>query len=313
MIRAVRAVPGNPKRLEIAEVEERPPFSNEALVRVTAFSLNRGEVRRAERADTPIRIGWDIAGVVERAAADGSSPPEGVRVVGFSPRMEGWAERAPILGSYLSPIPDGVSDAAAATLPVAGLTALHSVDAGDCLIGARVLVTGATGGVGVFAAQLARIGGADVLSQIRRDDQRAFADRVGLGQLIVSPDGSGIEAAGPFRLVVDGVGGPILEAGVRALGREGLVVCYGVTAAPTISVAIMDFMTRGLARILGFHLYYKSEIIPPRDHLARLLGLVEQGRLDTAIEREASWEEVARTADDLIERRFPGKAVLHIA
>ncbi|MDE0406263.1 MAG: alcohol dehydrogenase, partial [Alphaproteobacteria bacterium] len=72
-----------------AEVEERPPFSNEALVRVSAFSLNRGEVRRAERADRPIRIGWDIAGTVETAAADGSSPPEGTRVVGFSPRMEG--------------------------------------------------------------------------------------------------------------------------------------------------------------------------------------------------------------------------------
>lgn len=312
MIRAVRAAPGSPQCLEVAEVEERPPFSNEALVRVTAFSLNRGEVRRAERADRPIRIGWDIAGVVERAAADSSSPPEGARVVGFSPRMEGWAERAPILGTYLCPIPDGVSDAAAATLPVAGLTALHSIDAGDCLIGSRVLVTGATGGVGVFAAQLARIGGADVVSQIRREDQRAFADRIGLGALVVSPDGSGIEATGPYRLVVDGIAGPILEAGVRALGPEGLAVCYGVTAAPAISVAVGDFMTRGLARILGFHLYYKSEIAPPRDHLARLLHLVEHGRLDTAIEREASWEEVARTADDLIERRFPGKAVLHV-
>lgn len=312
MIRAVRAVPGSPQRLEVAEVEERPPFSNEAVVRVTAFSLNRGEVRRSERADRPIRIGWDIAGVVERPAADGSSPPEGARVVGFSPRMEGWAERAPILGPYLCPIPDGVSDAAAATLPVAGLTALHAIDAGDCLIGSRVLVTGATGGVGVFAAQLARIGGADVVSQIRREDQSGFADRVGLGRLLVSPDGSGIEAAGPYRLVVDGVAGPILEAGLRSLGPEGLAVCYGVTAAPAISVAVGDFMTRGLARILGFHLYYKSEIASPRDHLARLLRLVEKGRLDTAIEREASWREVARTADDLIGRRFSGKAVLHI-
>ena len=313
MIRAVRAVPGNPGRMEIAEVEERPPFSNEALVRVTAFSLNRGEVRRAERADRPIRIGWDIAGVVERAAADGSNPPEGARVVGFSPRMEGWAERAPIPVAYLCPIPDGVSDAAAATLPVAGLTALHAIDAGECLIGARVLVTGATGGVGVFAAQLARIGGADVVCQIRREDQRAFADRIGLGALVVSPDGGGIEAAGPYRLVVDGVAGPILEAGVRALGPESLAVCYGVTSAPAISVAIGDFMTRGRARILGFHLYHKSETAPPRDHLARLLRLVEHGRLNTAIEREAPWTEVARTADDLIERRFPGKAVLHIA
>ena len=71
-------------------------------------------------------------------------------------------------------------------------------------------------------------------------------------------------------------------------------------------------MTRGLARIVGFHLYAKSEVAPPRDHFTRLFNLIGRGLLTVPVEREASWKELARTADDLIARRFPGKAVLHV-
>ena len=294
------------------QITLREPFSNEAVVKVSAFSVNRGECRRAQRSTEAVQIGWDFVGKVERAAADGSGPAVSTRVIGFSPRMEAWAEKVCINTNYICPIPDGVSDAQAATLPVAGLTALHSVDAGTCTLGNKALITGATGGVGLFAVQLARLAGAEVYAQVRRDDQIAFLEQLGPCVPVVSSSGEGIGDHGPFRLVIDGISGGTLKAGLEALSPDGMAVLYGVSDVPEIPLNVSHFMTRGLARIMGFHLYNKSETHPPSEHLGRLLRVMEAGRLVCPLGREASWEEIDGVAQGLIDRTFSGKAVLHI-
>ena len=89
-IRAVVASPRNTHVVSIRDIKLRRPFSNEALERVKAFSMNRGELNRAKNtADNKMQIGWDIAGTVDMAAVDGSGPTAGTRVVGFSTQMEG--------------------------------------------------------------------------------------------------------------------------------------------------------------------------------------------------------------------------------
>ena len=311
-ITAVVAAAGHPGIVERKQIALREPFSNEAVVAVSAFSVNRGECRRAERSDEAVQIGWDFVGQVARAAADGAGPVVGTRVVGFSTRMEGWAEKVCIDTRYICPIPDDVSDAQASTLPVAGLTALHAVEGGSCILGDKMLVTGATGGVGLFAVQLAHLSGADVFAQVRRPQQVAFVQSLAPCTPVISSNGEGIEDAGPFRLVVDGVSGGVLNAGIRSLAPNGMAVCYGVTAKPDIGLEVQHFMTRGLAQITGFHLYAKSETHPPRDHLARLLRLMETGRLFCPLGREANWDEIDFVAQELIDRKFTGKAVLHI-
>ena len=97
-------------------------------------------------------------------------------MVGFSTQMEGWAELVSIPAKYLAPIPKNITDAEATTLPVDGLTALHSIDAASGLIGRRSLITGATDGVGMFATQLAIIGGATVFAQIRNKEHIPFLE-----------------------------------------------------------------------------------------------------------------------------------------
>ena len=276
--------------------------------------MNRGELNRARHSTTPdMQVGWDFVGVIETPAADGSGPPGGTRVVGFSTRMEAWAERVSVHTSYLAPVPDDVTDAEAATLPVAGLTALHAVDAATGLLGRRALITGASGGVGLFAVQLARLAGAEIVAQLRRADQIPFIEKRGPCTTIVTADGSGLEHSGGYRLVVDGVSGPILEAGIRALAPDGICVCYGVTAAPEISVAVRPLMFSGQARIMGFYLYSKAESDPPAENLPRLLSLVASGKLDCGIEIEAPWTEAGQVANSLLAREFNGKAVLHVA
>ncbi len=311
-----RRVVASAKADEILAIEHgpiRPPFSNEALVKVSTVSLNRGEVRRAQNAsDGALQIGWDFVGTVDAQAADGSGPTEGTRVVGFSTRMEAWSEYVSIPSNYIAPIPDTVSDAQAATLPVAGLTALHAVDAATSLVGRPALITGATGGVGMYAVQLAAIAGAKSYAQIRRAEQKPFIEGLGNFPVIVTSTGHEFSDYGGFRLVVDGVSGPVLTKAIPALAPQGICVCYGVTDTPEIPINIGYFMRIGLAQIMGFHLYAKSESSPPSDNLPRLLSLVGTGRLKCAIEREASWSDINRVAQDLIDRKFLGKAVLHI-
>src|SRR5262249_42279908 len=141
--RAVVVDPGTPGRLVIRDVPDPSPDRTAAVVRVRAISLNRGEVRRSGMADAGWRPGWDLAGVVERAAADGTGPREGTRVVGLV--LEGaWAERVAVPTPALAELPDKVTFSQAATFPVAGLTALHALAKGGLLLGKRVPVTGAT-------------------------------------------------------------------------------------------------------------------------------------------------------------------------
>src|ERR1700757_1893715 len=110
---AVIVDPAVPGKFSIKPVELRDPDRDEVAVRVTAISLNRGETRRAvQQAEPGWRPGWDFAGVIETAAADGSSPPAGTRVVGILP-SGAWAERVNCRSHAVAALPDTVTDAQA--------------------------------------------------------------------------------------------------------------------------------------------------------------------------------------------------------
>jgi NADPH:quinone reductase-like Zn-dependent oxidoreductase len=137
-IRAVVVDPNVPGRLAIREVDPPVPAPSQALVRVTAFSLNLGEVRGTTTAEAGRRPGWDLAGTVLQPAADGSGPPAGARVVGLL-RSGAWAEVVAVGTDALSVLPNSVSDAQAATLLVAGLTALYALEHGGLVLDEPVL------------------------------------------------------------------------------------------------------------------------------------------------------------------------------
>src|SRR5258706_10472803 len=260
-IRAIVVDPGAPGKLAIKPVELRDPDRDEVVVRVTAISLNRGETRRALTVAEPgWRPGWDFAGVVETAAADRSGPKIGSRVVGLLP-SGAWAERVNCRSHAVAVLPDGVSDAQAATLPVAGLTALHALRQGGLLLGRKVLVDGASGGVGHLACQLAAAAGALVWGHVRREEHRAAVaewcgDRVVLGR-----DLGAAKPYGPYWLILDSLGGSALSAALGMLQPNGICVTFGVSGASSTT-----FESRGFFGTGGGHVY-KAPLV---HHLAIL-------------------------------------------
>lgn len=311
-IRAVVVDPAAPDRLVLREVAAPIPAPSEALVRVAAISLNRGEVRRSQMAAPGWRPGWDIAGTVEAAAADGSGPPLGARVVGLLP-VAAWAELVAVPTANLAALPDEVSFAQAATLPVAGLTALYVLEKGGSLLDRNVLITGASGGVGQFAVQLARAAGARVTAAVHQERSVAAAEAAGAQRVLVSPDLTEAAEFGPYDLIAESVGGAALGNALAMIAPGGTCVTFGPTAGAQITFDVSKFYMVGGTSLYGFILFHEIASKPAGAGLARLARLVADGRLTTTIAVEAPWTEIGTHARQLWERRYTGKAVLHVS
>ena len=290
---------------ELAEVPDPTPRPDEALVEVKAFSLNRGETRRLETLEPGTVTGWDLAGIVRRPAADGG-PPEGARVVGLM-NVGAWAELAAVKIEHLAELPHGITFEQAATLPVAGLTALRSLEVVGFVLGKRVLITGASGGVGRFAIQLAKLAGAHVTGIARRTE--------GLKELGADELRPEIDPEGPvYEAIIDAVGGPVLATAITRVAPGGTVVSFASTVPEPVSYPARELFARAPgARLYGFYLFAELEHTRSGGaDLRRLADLVAEQRLDPQIDLTLSWTEAQKAIEALLDRRVSGKAVLRV-
>ena len=311
LMAAVVVDPTAAQRLTLRAVEQPTPHHDEVLVRVAAISLNRGEVDGAMHAEAGARPGWDFAGTVTQAAADGTGPALGARVVGLMP-TGAWAEFVAVPTNLVATLPDAVTFAQAATLPVAGLTALYAVEKATGIIGRTALVTGASGGVGYFATRLAHLAGAFVVGTVRQEQHADLVRTAHADHVVV---GDSIDAArefGPYRLIVDGVGGQTLSTALTMLAHSGTAVMYGSTTGADIAFNIWSVAGVGRTSIQGLTLFNELGNAPANEGLDRLARLVAAGKLNAHIALEAPWTEIGAVARQLLDRGYPGKAVLHI-
>ena len=312
-IKAIIVDQSDPNRLAIREKRLAPPAPGEITIRIKTISLNRGEVKRALTVtETGTCPGWDFAGVVEDAASVAGAPKVGTRVVGLVPEGA-WAERVRVQLPSIAVIPEEVTDAQAASLPVAGLTALHALRKGGLLLGRKVLIDGVSGGVGQFAVQLAAASGARVYSHVRRKDHSRVVESSSNGGIIVAETLEAARDHGPFDLILDGVGGSALSAALTMLSRNGICVTFGVSESPSVTFDSAAFFrasgTSLQSLILGDDI---AATEPAANGLAILLQLVKERKLSPVIGLETAWTEIAEVAHKLVDRNFAGKAVLHL-
>jgi NADPH:quinone reductase len=296
--------PGGAAPVELREVAEPQPTPNEALVEVRAFSLNRGELRLFEARPEGWRPGQDISGVVLKPAADGSGPAAGTRVVALADNA-GWAERAAVPAHRMAALPDNVRFEEAAALPVAGLTALRTLRHGGPLLGKRVLITGAAGGVGHMAVQIAARSGARVTAVVGGPERGRHIR--GAVEIVDGID----RAEGRFSLILESAGGLSLAAAIARIEVKGTIVIFGNSSGEPTPLTFRDFAEHPNARIQSFS-YFTSE---PEDRfapdLALLASLVGDGSLKPVL-AEHSWRDIAKVGPALRDRHIAGKAVFRI-
>ncbi|WP_338742656.1 zinc-binding dehydrogenase [Actinomadura luteofluorescens] len=283
------------------EADEPVPRPDEALVKVAAFSVNRGELFQLESDRPGWRPGKDVAGLVVQAAADGSGPPACSRVVGHPPSA-GWAEYVAVPTSSLAEIPASVSVRSAAALPLAGLTALRLLRASGATAGTRVLLTGASGGVGHCLVELAAAAGAEVTAVTASSDRgRRLAE---LGAAVVHDVR---DAVGPFDVALESTGGDVLPLALARVKPGGTLIWFGQASRRPVTLDFFAFFDGPESASIR-HFHYASA--PYGEDLATLVRLTAAGRLHPELGRVADWSETAAVLTDLRERRVRGNAVL---
>ena len=311
-MRALVAAPGRPANIELREVDEPVPETNEAIVEVRASSLNRGECSALQSASDGWRPGWDVAGVIAEPSAEpsagGRSIEVGTRVIGWS-NGGGWAERVAVRANHLATLPEPVSFEVASTLPVAGLTAMGVLAFCDPLEGRRVAITGAAGGVGRFAVQLAHALHADVTAVVGSPERGEGLRELGADQVVLAlePDGE------PFDLILESVGGSSLAAALTRVSPDGTVVSFGNSSNEPTSFDARGFYRRGRPTMRGY--FVTHELLDGRigsDRFDELVGLVTSGRLRSDVDLVVPWTEAPSAIAALLERRVRGKAVLTV-
>jgi NADPH:quinone reductase-like Zn-dependent oxidoreductase len=302
---AIVNTPNGAAPIQLREISEPTPTTSEALVAVHAFSLNRGELSSFPRNKEGWVPGQDMAGVVLRQAANGKGPPAGTRVVALVDDFS-WAQRAAVPIHRMAVLADTVSFSQAATLPVAGLTALRTLRHGGLLVGRRVLITGAAGGVGTLAVQIAAGSGAHVTAVVGRRERAAGLLALGAAEVVEGID----QVQGRFALILESAGGASLAKAIELVEAKGTVVVYGNSSTEPTSISFANFRGAPNARVQSFS-YFTSE---PEERFAPdltlLVSLVAAGSLKPQVGVESGWRDILRVTDLLRDRQVAGKAVL---
>jgi NADPH2:quinone reductase len=295
--------PAKADRLSFQDVPEPEPHDDETVLSVRSFSINRGELALMRALPEGWRPGQDVAGIVEKAARSGNGPKPGQRVAALIERA-GWAERVAVPVSRLALMPDGIDLEQAAGLPMVGLTGLGLVRRSGPLIGRRMAVTGASGGVGSVLVQLGQLAGAEITA-IARMEHAAWLTQLGAKTVIPSIG----DANERFDVILESVGGASLEAAISHIAPNGRIICFGNSSATKTAFDIFSFFGAENASVQTFFSY--RSFVPDEigTELAYLISLVAGGQLKIQT-NILSWKDVTSALMLLESRETRGKLVL---
>ena len=315
---------GPPDVVQIADVDKPVPADNEVLIKVRAASLNPvdGHLMRGPlplRLMTGLgkprsgRLGVDVAGQVEAVGRNVTQFKPGNEVFGAC--RAALAEFACAPASRLVMKPNKVTFEQAASVPVAGLTALQGLrDKGKIQPGQRVLTNGASGGVGTFAVQIAKSFGADVTG-VCSTRNVAMVRSIGADHVIDYTKEDFTQSAQPYDLIFDNVSNHSFSERRRILTSNGICVLAGIGGAGSHEGQWARLGGSLKALVASWFISQKFVTFIARitrEDLTILSDLMESGKVTPVIDKRYRLNEVAQALRYLEEGHAQGKVVITV-
>lgn len=330
--------PGGPEQLELTDWPIKDPGPGQVRARVTACGVcYRDIVDRLGKYPfmrRPVVTGHEIAGIVEAVGPGVTAFAIGDRVASThrppcgdcesctrgdearcsqSPVMYGltadggYAEQCVLWINSLVKVPDDVSLEAASFLHCTAAVALRALTIqGRLVAGERVLVTGASGGVGIHAIQIAKILGAHVAAVTSQADKAEALRAHGADQVIVSaPDAIHKQVAADFDLVLDLVGVPTINSAMRTLKSGGRLVVVGNVTQERVEINPGYLIVKEIT--------LAGSALASRDDLRQIFAWVAEGKLKPVIAGRHKLEDAAKAQAALSDRRVIGRQILQIS
>ena len=311
-----------PEALELAEMPEAVPGAGEVAIAVSAVSLNffdtlmvRGKYQN--QPELPFSPGGEVAGTVARAGPGVEGLSAGRRVLAYT-GYNGCREVAIASAADTIPLPAGVSDEAAAAIPIAYGTALHGLeDRGRVGQGETVLILGATGGTGLAAVEVAVQLGANVVAAGSSDEKLKVCAERGARELLNLTDANvkdavrGLNGGKGPDVIFDCIGGPYAEPALRGIAWGGRYLVVGFAAGEIPKIPLNLLLLKGCELVGVFWgRHVKLDPAAFREQMRRLLDWTAQGAIRPHIDRVFPLEKTADALRMMENRQIKGKAIV---
>lgn len=311
---------GGPEVMRLVEIELPLPEPGQVLVRHTAIGVNFIDTYHRSGlypVALPAGLGTEATGVVEAVGLGVERVSAGDRVAYFSFDRRAYATHRLIDAEWLTPLPDSIADTDAAALWLEGATVEFLVErCAKVRAGDTILVPAAAGGVGMLLCQWLAHVGATIIGVVGSEEKAEQARSAGAAHVLVGygdmadevrklTDGRGVNA------VLDGVGKATFDASLASLAPRGLMVSFGNASGAVAPVAPAQLASMGSLFLTRPALAdYYATTDDRRAGFARLLQMIEGGRLRAHIGQQYPLADVAQAHRDLEARRTVGATLL---
>ena len=312
---------GDPKLLEIKEVDIPNPHDDEVLIKVDAAGVNYPDALLVQGkyqvvVEPPFTPGNEVCGYVEEVGKD-VDLKKGMKVIGL-PEIGGFSEYVCINKNLVIPISDNINSLAGASLPINYGTTYYALKRrAKATRGESLLILGASGGVGTASIQLGKILGLTTIAAVGSSEKEEYVKSLGVDHVIrydkenLKESAKKLTGGKGVDIVVDPVGGNVTEEALRATAWNGRLLVIGFAQGEIPKIPLNITLVKGVS-IVGVWWGRWTQTSPKEtaEDFKELIGFINEGKLNINPKNVYSIQEVSTAMDNFLNRKNIGKTVI---